>query len=151
DPTHPHEIDYTFVDGYLVLAPSRALLDTAIAQRASGFTLASSAKFRALLPEDQQVNFSALVYHNLGPAIAPLANLAPQAQAPVGPGRPSIARMLASAGPTLTYAYAQNDRILFASHSENGPLGLNLGTLASLRGLMGAMGPHAEAEGQEEA
>ncbi|HZF14089.1 MAG TPA: FecR domain-containing protein [Thermoanaerobaculia bacterium] len=147
DPAHQHGVDYTFVDGYLVVAPSRALLDTAITQRAQGFTLASSAKFRALLPEDQQVNFSALVYHNLGSALAPLANLAPQgAPGNGGAGGASIARMIAGSGPTLTYAYAQDDRILFASHSETGPLGLNLGTLASLRGLLGAMGSGPGAE-----
>ncbi len=142
------EVDYLFVDGYLLVAPSRALLDSAVAQRASGFTLASAAKFRSLLPSDQQVNFSALVYQNLGPAIAPLAGALDKAQQGTNPatqqpgGRPSIARMLAGAGPSLTYAYAQEDRILFASNSENGPLGLNLGTLASLRGLVGIVGSH---------
>jgi ferric-dicitrate binding protein FerR (iron transport regulator) len=142
-----HEVHYTFVDGYLLVAPSRALLNTAISQRASGLTLASSAKFRSLLPEDQQVNFSALVYHNLGSALAPLASLAPQgAPGHGGTGGAAIARMIAGSGPTLTYAYAQDDRILFASHSETGPLGLNLGTLASLRGLVGAMGSGAGAE-----
>jgi hypothetical protein len=134
------EIDYVFVDGYLVMTPSRALLESTLAQRAAGATLASSAKFRSLLPEDQQVNFSALVFHNLGSVVAPLAGLAPQgASGNSGPGGRSLARMIAASGPTLTYAYAQEDRILFASHSENGPLGLNLGTLASLRGLIGGM------------
>ncbi|HEV7518913.1 MAG TPA: FecR domain-containing protein, partial [Thermoanaerobaculia bacterium] len=138
------EVDYLFADGYLVVAPSRALLDRALAQRASGFTLSSAAKFRSLLPADRQVNFSALVYQNLGSAIAPLAGALGKVQ-PEAAGQPSIARMLAGAGPSLTYAYAQDDRILFASNSENGPLGLNLGTLASLRGLVGAMGSHHRA------
>jgi hypothetical protein len=147
------EVDYLFVDGYLLVAPSRALLDSAVAQRASGFTLASAAKFRSLLPSDPQVNFSALVYQNLGPAIAPLAGALDKAQQGTNPtqpgGRPSIARMLAGAGPSLTYAYAQEDRILFASNSENGPLGLNLGTLASLRGLVGVIGSHHAAAAGE--
>ncbi|MEA2691050.1 MAG: hypothetical protein QOJ16_437 [Acidobacteriota bacterium] len=136
------EVDYLFADGYLVVAPSRALLDRAVAQRTSGFTLSSAAKFRSLLPADRQVNFSALVYQNLAPAIAPLAGALDKAQqgSTAQGGRPSIARMLAGAGPSLTYAYAQEDRILFASNSENGPLGLNLGTLASLRGLVGVIG-----------
>jgi ferric-dicitrate binding protein FerR (iron transport regulator) len=146
------EVDYLFAGGYLVVAPSRALLDRAVAQHASGFTLASAAKFRSLLPADRQVNFSALVYQNLGSAIAPLASTLGQAQPGANPaGHPSIAGMLAAAGPSLTYAYAQEDRILFASNSENGPLGLNLGTLASLRGLVGAMGSHhgAAAAGED--
>jgi ferric-dicitrate binding protein FerR (iron transport regulator) len=148
------EIDYLFVDGYLVMTPSRALLESTLAQRAAGTTLASSAKFRSLLPADQQVNFSALVYQNLPAAIGSMAGAFDKVQQGAAgvaphPGHPSIARMLAGAGPSLTYAYAQEDRILFASNSENGPLGLNLGTLASLRGLIGmASGHHGAAAGE---
>jgi ferric-dicitrate binding protein FerR (iron transport regulator) len=152
--TQTFEIDYLFVDGYLVMTPSRALLESTLAQRAAGATLASSAKFRSLLPSDQQVNFSALVYQNLPAAIGSMAGALDKVQqgtaaATPHPGRPSIARMLAGAGPSLTYAYAQEDRILFASNSENGPLGLNLGTLASLRGLIGMVSAHHGAAAEE--
>jgi hypothetical protein len=139
------EVDYTFADGYLVAAPSRALLERAIATRASGSTLATSARLQTLLPHDGQVNVSAFLYQNLGPALDPLSGTlgaaASAANAAAGPGRaPAFARLLAVHGPSLTYAYAEDDRILFAAASDPGPLGQNLGLLARLGSLMGAMG-----------
>lgn len=41
-------------------------------------------------------------------------------------------------GPTLIYAYAEEDRILFASTNQS-PLGLNLQTLAGFGGILGQM------------
>jgi hypothetical protein len=46
--------------------------------------------------------------------------------------------MLVGQGPTLYYAYAEPDRIVFAGSNQN-PLGLNLGTLASFGGMLGGM------------
>jgi hypothetical protein len=51
-----------------------------------------------------------------------------------GPAR--IGKLLAAQGPTLYYAYAEPDRIVFAGSNQN-PLGLNLGTLASFGGMLG--------------
>ena len=51
------EYDYTFADGYLILAPSRALLLAAIETHENGTSLARSASFRGLLPSDNQANF----------------------------------------------------------------------------------------------
>ncbi|HWM93711.1 MAG TPA: FecR domain-containing protein, partial [Thermoanaerobaculia bacterium] len=51
--------DYTFEDGYLVAAPTRALLERSLQQRESGVNLASHPKFRDLLGQDGQVNVSA--------------------------------------------------------------------------------------------
>jgi hypothetical protein len=55
------EYDYTFADGYMIVAPSRALLIAAIETHANGTSLARSASFRALLPSDNQANFSAML------------------------------------------------------------------------------------------
>ena len=64
-------------------------------------------------------------------------------------GGPDIARILATQGPTLYYAYAEPDRIVFAGSNQN-PLGLNLGTLAGAGGLLGMMNEaHGQAHGQE--
>ncbi len=54
------------VDGYLVAAPSRALIDQAIAYRDSGVGIAASAVFRNLLPDNGFTDCSALVYRDLG-------------------------------------------------------------------------------------
>jgi hypothetical protein len=56
---------FTMVDGYLVIAPSRALIEQAIDYRAAGVTLPSSAAFRALLPDNGYTDCSALVYRDL--------------------------------------------------------------------------------------
>lgn len=146
------ELHYTYEDGYLVAAASRALLDRTLRQREAGNTLVASARFRELLPADQQVNFSALVFHNLGSLAAPLADAAGRLGAAgtsgdAGPGGPPAAALLGASGPTLTYAYGEADRILFASNSQAGPLGMNLGTLVGLGGLIGhADGPETPSE-----
>ncbi len=63
---------YTFSDGYMILAPSRALLMQALQTHASGDSLARSAAFRALLPKDDNDNYSAVAYQNLSPVLTPL-------------------------------------------------------------------------------
>jgi ferric-dicitrate binding protein FerR (iron transport regulator) len=57
---------FTNIDGYLVAAPSRALIDQSIAYRAAGVTLASSGTFQALLPDNGYTDCSALVFRDLG-------------------------------------------------------------------------------------
>ena len=56
---------FTTVDGYLVMAPSRALIEQAIDYRDSGVTLPASSGFRALLPTNGYTDCSALVYRDL--------------------------------------------------------------------------------------
>jgi hypothetical protein len=57
---------FTTVDGYLVAAPSQALIDQSIAYRAANVTLTSSAVFQGLLPDNGYSGCSALVYRDLG-------------------------------------------------------------------------------------
>ena len=56
---------FAAVDGYLVMAPSRALIENAIDYRSSGVTLPNSAAFQALLPANGYTDCSALVYRDL--------------------------------------------------------------------------------------
>jgi ferric-dicitrate binding protein FerR (iron transport regulator) len=143
------ELHYLFADGYLVAAPARALLDRALAQRSAGTSLAGSSRLRGLLGRDGQVNVSALFYQNLGPVLAPLGSAAGAVAAAQGSGpagargalRPGFGSMLLGGGrgPSLLYAYAEADRIVFAGHGEAGPMGLNLETLAGFGGILGGM------------
>ncbi len=131
----PLELHYLFVDGYLVAAPTRAQLDRALAQRAAGTTLAASARLRGLLGRDGQVNVSALFYQNL----APLADLASGVVPGGGQGFFGNPLLGGGHGPSLLYAYAEADRIVFAGHTEAGPAGLNLGTLTGFGAILGGM------------
>lgn len=134
------EVHYVFADGYMVAAPSRALLETALQQRAAGVTIASSPKFRDLLGPDGQVNVSAVVYQNLAPLVNSAKKLIPSSMQKAGPRHgPNLGALLTLQGPTLYYAYAEPDRIVFAGSNQN-PLGMNLSTLASLKGILSAAG-----------
>ncbi|MEW6736464.1 MAG: FecR domain-containing protein [Acidobacteriota bacterium] len=131
------EIHYTFVSSYLIAAPSRALLDRAIRYRESGYTLLRAPRFIAALPEDSNANFSALLYHDLASLMTPIAEqLANSANIPED-RRQSLKSLAANTPPTLAYAYAQGDRIIFAANSEGGPLGLSAGTLLGLPNSFG--------------
>jgi hypothetical protein len=137
------ELHYVFEDGYLLAGPSRALLERSLQQRESQATLATTAKFRDLLGPDGQVNVSALVYQNVAPLAKSASKVLPSGAAKDGGpqgGPAAITRWLAAQGPTLYYAYAEADRIVFAGSNQN-PLGLNLGTLAGFGGIFGAAGP----------
>jgi hypothetical protein len=138
------EAHYTFVNGYLVVTPGRALLDRALKYRESGNTLLRSSRFRETMPEDGNANFSAILYHDLAPALRPLAERAPESQ------RGALAAA-AEMPPTLAYAYAQGDRITLAANTEGGPFGLSPDSLLGLPNafamqniLMNAMGEKNE-------
>ncbi|MGH7246735.1 MAG: hypothetical protein ACREH9_01395, partial [Pseudomonadota bacterium] len=121
----PMEIDYTFNDGYFLAAPSRALLDTAIQNRAAGMTLARSTTFQSLLPTDGYTNFSGLVYHNLGTTLQPLAEQLKATGVLKPADQTSLDALSANVAPGLIYAYGEPDRIVVASVGSLFDLGLN--------------------------
>ncbi len=124
------EVNYTYVNGYVVMGPSRAMVERSVRQQAQNYTLVRSQRFTAGLPSDGNANFSAVFYHNLAPLVQPfaerIANSAgnlPQEQ------QQAIRAMAADMPPTLAYAYAQGDSITFAANTEGGPFGLSPATL----------------------
>jgi hypothetical protein len=127
-PQIPYELDYAFVDGYMLAAPSEALLTSAIQNRATGNTLSQSAAFRAQLPQDGHLNFSALLYYNMGVQAGPVID---QLKSFMTPEQQKAAGMLVqNREPGLIYAYGEPDRILVASRS--GFFGFGLDTLLGL-------------------
>jgi hypothetical protein len=107
----PFEAEFVYEGGFLIAAPSRDLLLRAMEYRSTGNTLPRSPKFKALLPRDGHTDFSAMVYHKLGTALAPFADsivLTPEQ-------RQSVAAAAASTAPALVLAYGQQDRIELAS------------------------------------
>lgn len=116
------EVDYTFVDGYLVLGPSRAIVMEAVRTHQSGNSLAKSGEFHALLPADHYANVSALLYQNLAPVIGPIAQQLTPSQ------MQSLQSLAAETKPSMVCAYGEEDAIRVASNSRL--FGLDLNTLA---------------------
>ena len=145
-----HDGHYRYQDGYLVASATAGLVDNALASRATGSGLLQSPRLRALLPPDSQVNLSALWYQDLSSVVGPIAGVlkgmagqAPQGDAQGAP--PAQMQAFAKAlgensGPTVVFAYGEEDKIRLSSSSPRNPLGLvdmlllkggNLGPLAA--------------------
>jgi hypothetical protein len=104
--------DYTFVDGFMIVAPQRALLMDALQIHASGNSLGESAAFRALLPRDQNENYSAVAYQNLSPVLTPLLSQFS------GDSANAIRKLAADSRPTVVCAWGKENRIEAASDSR---------------------------------
>jgi ferric-dicitrate binding protein FerR (iron transport regulator) len=109
DPSPVPEIHYVYTDGFLVIAPSRALLTKAMQSRQSGLTFARSDEFKRLLPRDGHSNVSGLMYQNAGQWIGALANALGSAE------QRAAGDAAAKIGPILVCAYGQQDRLEFAN------------------------------------
>jgi hypothetical protein len=131
----PFEIHYAFSGGYLVLAPSRALVIKAMQVRESGATLARSERFQSLLPADGRANVSALAFQDLGSLVRVLAGgvatLAPDQ-------REALDSLARDTQPSLVCAYGEDDRIRVAG--SGGLFSLDPGA-AALPALMGRLMP----------
>jgi hypothetical protein len=127
------EVNYTFSKGYMIVGPSRALIEQALKYHDTGTSLNRAAKFTAGLPADGNANFSALIYHNLAPLVQPFANqIGNSTKSLPEEQKKTITAMAANMQPTLAYAYAYGDRIEFASNTEGGPFGLSPATLLGM-------------------
>jgi ferric-dicitrate binding protein FerR (iron transport regulator) len=118
------ELNYTYADGYLVAAPTRALVQRALQYRDAGTSILTSSRFRSALPADGNANFSALVYHDLAPLVKPLADQA-QKMVNLSPEQKQMASTLGEGEPTLLYAYATGERLTIAANTDAGPFGLS--------------------------
>lgn len=132
DATKPFEATYTFTDGYMIVGPSRALVMNAIAIHQNGNSLARSTDFRALLPQDEQADVSAVLYQNLAPVIQPIAQQLSPSQLQ------SLQQIAAETKPSVVCAYGENNAIRVASSSRL--FGFDLNTLA-LTTLMNVLQP----------
>jgi hypothetical protein len=129
------EIDYTYVESYLIAGPDIATLSHAIRGHQSGNTLTHSQTFQALLPSDGYTNFSAIFYHNIGPVVGPLVDQIKAVGTLTAQQQKSIATLQANTAPGLIYVYGEPQRIVVASNT--GFMGFDLGTLMT----MGQGGP----------
>jgi ferric-dicitrate binding protein FerR (iron transport regulator) len=122
DATKQYEIDYTFSNGYIILGPSRALVMQALSIRNGGNSLARSGNFKALLPQDEHANVSALLYQNLSPVVSPIMQQLSPAQLQ------SLQQLAAETKPSVVCAYGEDNSIRVASTSRF--FGLDLNTMA---------------------
>lgn len=103
---------YTFSDGFMIIAPNRPMLIEALQTHASGNSLSRSAAFKALLPKDDNDNYSAVAYQNLGPVLTPLLSQVS------GPAADAIKQLAADSRPTAICAWGKDTRIEAASDSR---------------------------------
>ena len=144
----PLQINYVFVDNYLLAAATQDLLQQSIQNQQTGYTLARSDAFRSQFPKDGSIDFSGILYYNAGPALSTLAQGLNATNALSPTQKASINAIAANSKPTLVYAYGQPESIQISS--TGGFFGLNLDTL-SLPAIVGAsmneqlrMGLHRE-------
>jgi hypothetical protein len=131
NPRHANfEIDYTYVDSYLIAGPDVNTLAMAIRNRQSGNTLTHSETFQALLPSDGYTNFSAIFYHNIGPVVGPLVDRIKSVGTLTAQQQQSITTLQANTAPGLIYVYGEPERIVVAS--DTGFMGFDLGTIMTM-------------------
>jgi hypothetical protein len=125
--------NYTYSGGFMIIAPTRAMLIDALHTHASGNSLARSAAFRALLPKDENENYSAVAYQNLSPVLTPLLSQFS------GESAIAIQKLAADSRPTAICAWGKESRIEVASDSRLfGFDFLTLGALVNSRNKLAA-------------
>jgi hypothetical protein len=127
-PGVPTEVDYAFVDGYLVAASSPALLLGSIQNRNTGYTLARSGDFASRLPHDGFTNCSAIAYQNLGAMLGSVGDLPLLTPAE----RQALEALKQNSGPSLTCAYGEPQDIVVANTGNL--FGLGFDPLLGIKG-----------------
>jgi hypothetical protein len=136
-PSTGPQVHYTFLDGYMIVAPRRVFLDRAIRYRDSGLTLPSSGRFADLLPEDGRMNFSAMVYQNLGAILGPLVNSASGMTQNLAPEhKAGLQQLVENMEPSLYLVFGEKDRIVFTGSDRTGLLGNDFGNLFNLGSIL---------------
>jgi len=130
-------VHFVFDGGYLLAGPSRGLLDRTLQNKAAGIKLTDSAAFLDLIPRDEQVNFSAVIYQNVAPIMAPLSDTLSTLGYAEGSDQHLWASLAADAKPSLALLYGEQDRIVLASSAEGGFISSALNQLSGAGGLMG--------------
>jgi hypothetical protein len=119
--------NYTFSNGYMIVGANRALVIDAMHTYSTGDSLAHSTSFRALLPKDQDENYSAVAYQNLTPVIAPLLSQF------TGDTADALRQLASDARPTVICARGEQSRIGIASDSHL--FGFDFATLETLMNM----------------
>jgi hypothetical protein len=123
----PVEVHYTYAGGYLVAAPTRALVMQALRTRATGDTLGRSAGFLSLFPPGHRDHVSGLAYQNMTGVLGTLLQLGGSVQLS-DQQRTTLEALTREAKPTLVCLYGESDGIQVAG--TGGFLNLDVSNLA---------------------
>jgi hypothetical protein len=137
------EIVYTYVDGYLVAAPTLALVERAIQQRDSGTSILTADGFRDLLPTDGYLDFSAVTYNRLGEVLSQFVAKMPTPEMSADQRArfdAMVGEMTGSAGASLYALYGDDDRIRLSSSSPNLVPFSGLGAVFGLSSMLQEIG-----------
>jgi hypothetical protein len=150
DPNPLTEAHYTFADGYLIAAPSRALVARALEAKASRISLDRSSQFAQLAPRDHYADFSGVIYQNLGPSVGPIAGLL-GSFLPKQAGREpaGLVASLSTMKPSLIAAYGEPDRLTVATGSNLIGNGLASVMTGNLAGIVGSAVPLPQFRGRQ--
>jgi len=108
----PTEVGYAFVDGYMIVASSRAAVAESVRLHRSGEALGKSPKLQASLPPSHPLGFSAMFYQDTGAMTSlGLQQLPPEMAQ-------SLAQLGGEAPPTVICAYGEQTAIREQSTSS---------------------------------
>ena len=116
--------NYAYVDGYLVAAPNRALVDQAISHYQAGTGLLTDAEFRSLLPQDGYLDFSAVAFNRIGELLADMLEHVPNALSTEQ--LQAVTALSKESGPSMYSVYGNPGSIRFVQNgSSHLPFGLS--------------------------
>jgi hypothetical protein len=132
------EMHYTFALGYMVAAPSRALVSQALQYQQSRSSIATSAKFRSMMPADGADHCSAILYQNLLETASSIAGYVPSGVAGITSEELQVLRQtMELTPPTLVCATGEPNRIVMG---YQGDLAFNALMLGGLRNVVQTLG-----------
>jgi FecR protein/Protein of unknown function (DUF3352)/Putative zinc-finger len=132
------EVHYTYALGYMIAAPSRGLVSQALQYQRSRSSIASSARFRSMMPADGADYCSAILYQNLGETASSIANYVPAAVGGLTSQQLQTLRQTVElTPPTLVCAAGEPNRIVMG---YQGDLAFNVLMLGGLQTMMQTIG-----------
>jgi hypothetical protein len=139
----PMEIHYTSWMGYMLLAPSRALLMEAIRIHDTGSSIARSTAFRAEMPSDGRDISSGIMYQNVESLSRAIPSVVTDPLSGAMQNELRQAAVLQKSFPKVAVVYGEPDRIL---GSAKGSFGINIASMLGFQGIVHAAGfgnPHS--------
>ncbi|HAJ76026.1 MAG TPA: hypothetical protein DCM64_06180, partial [Gammaproteobacteria bacterium] len=140
----PASFNYAYVDGYLIAAPDRGLIDRAIGFYTSGSGLQTDSEFQELLARDGYLDFSAISFSRLGELVGDVMGNLPSSL--TAEQQSAIDALDVDVGPSISSALALPDRIHLA-HNGSSQLPIQLmSQLIALAPMLEDVAEQIEAE-----